>query len=112
MMIADGEIQESEIEMIRGIYNRITRSQVSPDDLMSEADTIKREATGLHSDLFQLSGSLNNIGKELVVKAALSIAAADGQFQEEERNLIVDIATRLGMTPAHIRGTLQSILSP
>ena len=111
MMIADGEIQENEIDMIRGIYSRVAKSEVSRDDLMSEADNVKREALGFHSDLRQLSGSLNSIGKELVVKAALSVAAADGQFQDEERKLIVDIATRLGMTPAHIKGTLQSMLS-
>ncbi len=111
MMLADGDIRDNEVDVIRDIYIRIAKAEISHEDLLSEAEELKHHGIGLNQDLVELSGRLNAIGKEHVIKAALSVAAADGEFQEEEKRLIADIATRLGMTPAHIKGVFQSMQS-
>jgi tellurite resistance protein len=44
----------------------------------------------------------------MVIKAALYVALADGEFQEEEKEMLAKIGNDLGMTPAHIQGVVSS----
>jgi tellurite resistance protein len=44
----------------------------------------------------------------MVVRAAIYVAWADGQVQEEEKVMISKIGARLGMTPAHLSGVIES----
>ena len=45
----------------------------------------------------------------MVVKAAFMVAAADGVFQEEEKDMLNEIGESLQMTPAHFSGVIQSM---
>ena len=56
-------------------------------------------------------GSLNDQGKELVVKAAFMVAAADGEFQDEEQELMKRIGKSLQMSSSHLNGVMSEMLS-
>lgn len=56
-----------------------------------------------------MEGVLNDLGKEQMVKAALYIAAVDGDISEAEMQFVVAVAASLGMAPNHLRGVIQSL---
>ena len=43
-------------------------------------------------------------GKELIVKAAFMVVAADGDLHQKEKELLARLAQALGMTSAHLTG--------
>ncbi len=111
IMLADGVIDEAEIEMMQSIYERIVGSPISPESIRSEIEKVKKSDRELNSYLESLQGALNEEGKETVLAAALFVAFSDGVFQEEEQKMIMQIGKSLGMTDAHIRGVIGSLLA-
>ncbi len=109
MMLADGEIDEEEINVIRRLYAQLTKRSISDEDIQLEIGRVKREGQDVAASLQQCAGYLNDGGKEMVVKAAFLVAAADGQFQEEEKAMLVAIGQALNMTTAHLRGVVSSM---
>ena len=67
---------------------------------------LRKNQEDLAQYLIGLQGKLNSHGKEMVLKAALNVAFADGEFQKEEQQLIAKIGFDLGMTKTHINGII------
>lgn len=108
MLLADGVIDDSEIETAQSIYERVAGHELNKDDIHIEIDEVKKSGETLSGCLRSLQGVLNDSGKEMVIKAALYIAMADGDFQENEQRLLLEIGSELGMTPAHVHGVVSS----
>ena len=109
MMLADGVVDDQEVQTIREIYSRVAGTDISENDVQAEIEKAKADGRGIEQYLSGLAGNLNDPGKELVVKAAFFVAIADGVFQDEEQVLLGTIGKALYMTPAHIRGVIESI---
>jgi DnaJ-domain-containing protein 1 len=109
MMMADGVMDEDETNTVRNVYGQIAGSELSEEGVRAEIALAKRENKGVDEVLTAFAGSLNDSGKEMVIRAAYLVAASDGEFQEEELELISRIATALDMTPAHLDGTLSEM---
>jgi tellurite resistance protein len=109
MMMADGVVAEDEVQTIRDIYSSITDREISKQGVHDEIRKAKQSRRTLAGELAQLAGSLNPEGKEIVIKAAFLVALADGELQDEERQLLVTIGQALGMTEAHIRKAIESL---
>ena len=88
------------------IYHKLTGNELPKKNLELEIEAVQQNNEELSGYLKNLQGNLNDAGKESVIKAAFYVAMADGEFQQEERDLIVSIASDLGMTQAHLRGVL------
>ena len=58
----------------------------------------------MREDLEKFIPVLDEHGKEMVFRAALAVAAADGELQDEERQLLAEIADVLQMSHAHVQG--------
>lgn len=108
MLLADGVIDDSEVDMLLKIYHQISGSTLEKPKLLEEIGVIEKSSETMSSVLIRLQGSLNDEGKEMVVKAALHIALADGDFQQEEKELLAKIGADLGMTKAHLQGVINS----
>lgn len=108
MMLADGAVEEREVATIRSVYQRLAGQELARSDVDREIDLARSDGRGVIEALKDLSPGLNDPGKELVVKAALYVAAADGNFDEKEKDLVGEIGAALGMTPAHLKGVIQS----
>lgn len=109
VLLADGVIDDNEVEVMLDIYSKITGKQIDKEALVEEITIIERNKEKLSNTLINLQGCLNDEGKELVVKAAFYVALADGEFQDEEKLLISNIGRDLGMTSAHLQGVISSI---
>jgi uncharacterized tellurite resistance protein B-like protein len=107
MMLADGNVESSEVERIREVFEQIAGVKLSEADVHAEADKARAEKVSLDQFLQGVAARLNDNGKELVVKAAMLVAASDGNLAEEELKLLTDIARALGMSPSHLKGVLQ-----
>lgn len=110
MVMADGTPDAAEIEMARQSFRKVTGQDVDPSTLMQEARSLAADRDAMLRELAALRPTLDDAGREAVVKAAFYVAAADGAFQEEERKLLGQIAGALDMTPAHLQGVIQSAL--
>ena len=106
MMLADGNIEDSEVESIRDIYGQLANSEVTEAQIRREIEHVEAAGSGVLDDLREVGAYLNEHGKELVMKAAFMVAAADGTVQEEESILLNEIAGAIGMSPAHFRGIM------
>lgn len=109
MLLADGVIDNAEVNTVLEVYHRITGSHIEKATLLDEISAIEKSKEDFSDTLLNLQGCLNDEGKEMVVKSALYVALADGEFQEEEKTMLTKIGTDLGMTQAHIQGVVSSV---
>lgn len=108
VLLADGVIDDSEVETTRDIYSKLTGKEISAETIRIEIMEIERTREDLYQYLTNLQGGLNDEGKEMVIRAALFVALADGEFHDDEKALIGKIGEKLGMTNAHIMGVIAS----
>ncbi|MBS2015570.1 MAG: TerB family tellurite resistance protein [Deltaproteobacteria bacterium] len=109
MMLADGKIEEAEMETIQLIYGKLAKSELSRDALEKEIAAARSDGRGLRAYLSSLVGSLNDSGKETVVKAAYFVASADGHVSTEETNLLGELASALEMSPAQFKAIVDKL---
>jgi tellurite resistance protein len=109
MMLADGVVEEEEVETIRLIYGKLANRELSKEDVDTEVAASKADGRGLRQYLSSVVGSLNDSGKEVVVKAAYFVAAADGNVSTEETNLLAELAGALEMSPSHFKTVIDKL---
>ena len=106
MVAADGEIEPEEVSRACELVAGVLKIELTPAEVEAQA----REALDGHvpvdAALRNVAPHINEHGKELIVRVAADIAAADGDFAGAEMDLIVRIAGNLGMSEAHVRGIL------
>ena len=109
--LADGSIDPEEVAQIQKIYHELTGAQLAEADLLEEINLIANSANTLYGMIDHLNGQLNDHGKETAIRSAYMIAAADGNVDHNEMELIQRIAHRMGMSPTHLTGILASVQS-
>jgi tellurite resistance protein len=109
MILADGRIEEREKATLRSVLERI--SGASMDDAFIDALVAKAKADTRSAEAIaaRFAGSLNASGAELVVKASLMIAVADGDLAAEELRLLRGIAEALGMSAGQYREVYEDV---
>ena len=68
------------------------------------------DTSSLHEHLQQVSPVLNDIGKESLVGNCTWVAVADTSVNSTSRIVLEQLGTDIGMTPAHIRGVIDSVI--
>jgi tellurite resistance protein len=111
MALADGEVSDEELETVREIYNDLAKKDLSTAEIAEEIEAARTDGRSVEDYTRSVIGSLNDRGKELVLSAALMVAAADGEFREEERDLVGKIGDALEMSAAHVRGVIAELLA-
>ena len=109
MMLADGVIEESEIEAIQTILGKLEDRVISRKEVESEIALAKQANTSIETYCKGMAGYLNDAGREMVVKAAILVAGADGKFEDSERDALASIATALNMSRAHFSGIINDM---
>jgi tellurite resistance protein len=111
MCLADGTVDDQEIETIRQVFGRIAKREISEEEVSDEIVKAMQEGGTVHQYLGKVVSRLNDAGKELVVKAAFFVAAADGDFAESEQVLLGEIGRALEMRPGHVNKIIDSLLA-
>jgi tellurite resistance protein len=106
MAWADGVIEPEEKDAIFDIVNRICAKEFSRAEVeqgLAEAKDSPEDALAVAT---KVGNMLNDGGKEMIVQAVYLIAASDGDFAQEEKEMLLEIGAGLGLRPAHIKGIL------
>ncbi|MEL6833406.1 MAG: TerB family tellurite resistance protein [Bacteroidota bacterium] len=112
MMLADGEIDQREKEVVLQVVNKFSHNDITMLELDQYIQQVQNKPADISTYLKQVAPRLNAHGKEIVVKCALSVAAADGHIDPTEIALLKEIAEALGMTGSHLRGILTEMTAP
>ncbi len=98
---ADGELQRSECQAIRGAIDRLTEDllpEPAVADFLTELET-RLESQGRETRLEFLASSfaLDKPGAEVAFSLAAAVALSDGELDETERVLIGDMRKYFGI---------------
>ncbi|MBK7010522.1 MAG: TerB family tellurite resistance protein [Saprospiraceae bacterium] len=112
MMLADGEIDENEMLSVQKIVNKFSHHDVTIDELVAFTETVKQKKEPIINYLSKVTPSLNEHGKEIIIKCGLLVATADGKIDPSEMKLIQEMAEVLEMSPSHVKGILHEMTEP
>ncbi len=107
--IADGQIDDAEIEAIVTIFSGLTGIEIDELDVRRDIDEAQVQGDQLESFLTGIGPMLNDAGREMIIKACLCVATADGHFDDTEKAEVTRIAGYLGVSPAHMVGIIASL---
>lgn len=111
MMIADGDVDEREVQTIQGIFHELTGRPLSRDELMMEAQRYGPGAD-LVGALSAVRSGLNREGRERVLRAAMYVAMADEVLTDEEREMLDLVAKTLFIPPAQSAAIWDEVTRP
>lgn len=111
MTAADGRIDDSEVETVQAIYHRLSGEELSPGEIASSAAATLGGSSDVASDVQAVASHLNEHGREMVMRAAVFVALADGDMAEEEWKALAALAKAMGMSPAHAKGVFSECMS-
>jgi tellurite resistance protein len=111
MMLADGVIDDAEVDMIVDILStddhEVTREQV-----LAEVELARNEPPDVEAYCRTAMGLLNDEGKERILHAARAVALADGNVDPAEQKLLEQIGIALGMRPKQVSDSLSMPAQP
>jgi len=104
MMLADGKIDENEKKIVLEMINKFGDNDLSEIQLDELIIDIKKDNKETTHYLKSIAPSLNEHGKETIIKCALHIACSDGDFDESEEQMLIKMAEALEMSSSHLKG--------
>jgi uncharacterized tellurite resistance protein B-like protein len=104
IMLADGTIDEKEKIQVFKIINKFSHNQITMNQLDDYIKVVQKENEGVTTYLKKIGNLLNEQGKEIIIKCALSVASADGKIDDSELKLIFEMGRSLEMSSLHIKG--------
>ena len=109
MLLADGSIDDTEIEIIKGIYARVSGYALTDEEIREEIETASSEKLQVKEYLKKVTPYLNKTGKARVLKSAYYVASADGEFHDNEQTLMKEISQALEIEPSHYKSIIEDI---
>lgn len=104
MMAVDGEIADEEVAAIQEMYQQVTGHDLDDASIRREAERYSQDTVDELADwLTRLAAGMSDKGKELILKTAFWVVAADSQFDESEATLIYRVGGALGVSAADVR---------
>jgi|TARA_B100001971_G_scaffold16049_1_gene12553 uncharacterized tellurite resistance protein B-like protein len=109
VILADGYVAEAERNVALGVVNQylgssgLSRAQLEKMIADAEAASPDDRSRNLSELLPELSTALSIEGRELLIRIALLLAAADGRIDESETKVIADAAYHLGLSKTRVR---------
>ena len=100
MILADGRVEDSEISVFHKVYKECTGEYVS--DIYKEIEAVRADNKPANFYLKEMANSLNDEGKKAVIQAGMMIAAADGDIDPAEINMVRNFGKALEMKPAEV----------
>jgi tellurite resistance protein len=104
--LADGEVDEAEVQTMASIFGQLAGREIDATVVEDELERAQAEGGSVGDYLGRIGPRLNDHGKEMVLRAAFLVAAADGVFQEEEKRMLGEVGQALQMSAAHVNGVL------
>jgi len=108
MMMADGRLDEEEVETICRVYERLSGQPLTAAEVEAEVVRARGDGRSVTEFLSVLAPVLREQDRASVLRAVYRIAIADGEFAVEEQTLLVEVARALALTPSAVEGIIAS----
>jgi len=110
-MIADGVIEESEIETIQQFFRRLGEEELSREQILHEAAQAERAKTGASIYAQVISNRRTEEEKVWIVRGAFAVATADGNLSDERLAQLKQLPSALGISEARFREIIEEAAS-
>ncbi len=110
MMMADGQIDDDEMVMVQKIINHYGHNDITIEELEDLIVEVKYDNESIDTYLSKIAPSLNEHGKESILKSGIAVALADGTMDDSEYALIQQMANAMEMSSSHVKGILSEIM--
>ncbi len=104
LALADGEIDEGEVRQIAQAFANITKREIDPADIAAELEAARDDTRTVATYLRDVAPGLNDTGRELVLRAAIAVAKADGSVDDSEVAELHAVARALEFPQAYANG--------
>ena len=94
------------------VVNKFSHHDVTMPELEAYVSEVQRTPQGVDTYLRDVAPRLNGHGKEMIIKCALSVAAADNNVDDRELELLREMAEALEMTSSHLKGIIAEMMEP
>lgn len=112
MMLADGQIDDKEMLVVQEIINKNSHHDITLDELDDIIDDIEEYPEEISVYLERVTPTINEHGKEIILRSAIAVASADGHIDDRELDLIHEMAEAMEMSRSHIKGILSETIDP
>ena len=103
VMLADGVIDENEKIQVQKIINKFGHNDLTMEQLEGYIEQVKTENQDVATYLKKVGPSLNDHGKDTIIKVALSVADADGHVDKSEIETITKMSNAMDMSASHLK---------
>ena len=110
IVLADGEIEDNELKVVLDIINKFGHGDMTMGQLVEYIFEVQRNPQEIDTYLREITPSLNEHGKEMIIKCAIAVASADGNIDQSEIKLIHDMAKTMEMSPTHLKGIFSEMV--
>jgi hypothetical protein len=110
--LADGAVSTEKAELIADILSRFQSKPCSSVEVAGRIEQVRGDNRSIHEIVSSLAGKLTDSGKELMMKAAVLVAASGtGAISDAATPLLIECGQAIGMSSAHLRGVVSETLS-
>jgi len=106
LIIADGQLHEAEVATVQRIHEAVSGTRLSRADVVQEAADVAREPTTAARYLARVLGSLNEHGREQVLRAAVMVSRSDGDVHRLELDMVRRLGAVMRLPPERIDALL------
>jgi hypothetical protein len=110
VVLADGVIADAEIDTVIRLYGETCGITLTRERVHAEILNARASRANLEEVLREASVKLNDACKQIVLRAASVVAAADGVFQQEEIELITRAGDALAMSRQTVKTTVDRVV--
>ncbi len=110
IMLADGIIDDKEKVAVLQIINKFGHNDMTAAELDDYIKEVQKDNNDISTYLKHVGPSLNEHGKEVLIKCALAVAYSDGHFDDSEKEMILNMSKIMEMSSAHYKGILSEFI--
>jgi uncharacterized tellurite resistance protein B-like protein len=112
IMLADGVIDPSELAIVLKIINKFSHNDMTLPELEAYTATVEKNPEDVGTYLKRITPSLNEHGKEVIIKCGIAVAASDGHVDDTEIAMIQQMADAMEMSSSHLKGIMHETMTP
>ncbi len=102
--LADGKVDDDEVEEISNIFEKITTIKLERGEIMESIEELNKNNRSIKELAAAVSPYLNDEGKETVLRGAIAISKADGVVHDDELKMLHGLADDLSLPKAYANG--------
>lgn len=112
MAAADRYLSEEEVHLIADLLYKTTGEEVGPEAIIAMSREIDEQSTGgavFWQAAFEPYRKLSLDARGIILKCAMMVALSDGDFHDEEKRTLGDLAGWLGLSMDEFNAILTTV---